>query len=346
MPRSEIYWILSALLGLLALRLVTRDLNVWANSLGVMAERKNLRRIALSLREIEEALVAGSVPSAEKWDALSKLPEPWGSLVFQSLDELRKSGAALLPTMRRLRDLAQEHEAALLDAKARSAQALSQAVLCSMLVPGFGAILYMLLPGVDEHPYQWCIACGVAIAAASFGAALLLKFSSAARWAGLPVECRVWVISAQCAGERFLALVRSGTPADLSWSRAVEMLHAQAPALAVQWGPSIWAEAAKLPAPKAVAAGALIEFGHALKRTVQLSVMEGRPCGERVETALLGLRQEIRSLIDRELSILPTKALRPLFMFVAPSILGLLFFGMYLAWVQVSVGMGGAGFAS
>src|SRR6185312_11640334 len=188
---------------------------------------------------------------------------PWGALTYQSLTELRSSGAALLPTLRRLRDLAQEHEAALLDAKARSAQALSQAVLCGCLVPGFGAVLYVLLPGVGEHPYQWAIACGVAMGASMVGTALLLKFASAARWAGLNEECRSWVLSAQCSGERFLALVRSGTPADLSWTKAMELLQSRAPALALRWGASIWAESPKLPLPKAPAASALIEFGSA-----------------------------------------------------------------------------------
>ena len=75
-----------------------------------------------------------------------ELPAPWGALSFQSLTELRTSGAALLPTLRRLRNLAEEHEAALLDAKARSAQALSQAMLCAVLVPIFGSLLYVFYP--------------------------------------------------------------------------------------------------------------------------------------------------------------------------------------------------------
>lgn len=339
MSRPEIEWILCSFFGLSALALICRDLNVWSNSVGVMAERRSLARIALALREIEENLVSGSIPSQEQWGALSTLPAPWGSLIHQSLTELRASGAALLPTLKRLRTLAQEHEAALLDARARSAQAVSQAVLCAALVPGFGAILYALLPGVDEHPYLWMIGCILAMAMASIGSALMLRLSSSARWAGLPEECRSWVLSSQCAGERFLALVRSGTPADLSWTRSTELLQAQAPALAVHWGANVWTEAPKIPAPRSTAAAALIEFGRALKRTVQASVMEGRPCGDRVETALLGLRQEIRAQMDRELSVLPTRALKPLFIFVAPSILGLLFFGIYLAWLQVSSGV-------
>jgi hypothetical protein len=341
MSQSFFFWIVSASAGIFGLNLISRDLNVWANSVGVASERRKLKKVNLSLREIEESLAAGLIPAQEKWLALAALPEPWGALSYNSLTELRTSGAALLPTLRRLRALAQEHEAALMDAKARSAQALSQAVLCAALVPGFGAILYVLLPGVDEHPYQWAMSCALAIAMASLGSALMLKLSTSARWAGLSEEHRPWILAAQCAGERFLALVRAGTPADLSWTKSAELLQQQAPALAVRWGFSVWTDPPFSPLPKSTAAQALIEFGTALKRSVQVSVMEGRPCGDRVETSLQALRQELRSQIDRELNVLPTRALRPLFLFVAPSILGILFFGLWLSWSQVSSGIGG-----
>jgi hypothetical protein len=343
--QSHFYWILSACSGVFGLRIISQDLNIWANSVGVASERKKLKKVGQALREIEESLAAGLIPSQEKWAALAALPEPWGALSYKSLTELRASGAALLPTLRRLRALAQEHEAALMDAKARSAQALSQAVLCAALVPAFGAILYVLLPGVDEHPYQWGMSCVLAIGMASLGSACMLKLSTDARWAGLSEEHRSWILAAQCAGERFLALVRAGTPADLSWTKSSELLQEQAPALASRWGFSVWSDPAFQPPPKSTAALALIEFGIALKRCVQVSVMEGRPCGDRVETSLLALRQELRAQIDRELNVLPTRALRPLFLFVAPSILGLLFFGLWLSWTQVSFGIGGSPFA-
>lgn len=345
MSHSLILWILSALLALCSIRVLSRELNVWANSVGVVAERRNLRKIAAALREIEESLGAGVIPSSEKWNALATLPEPWGALTHQSLIELRESGAALLPTLRRLRVLALDHEAALMDAKARSAQALSQALLCAILVPVFGALLYVLLPGVSDHPVQWSIGCVLAMAMASVGSAFMLQLSNNARWAGLPDVCRPWILAAQCGGERLLAQIKAGTPADLSWTKVHELLQDLAPQLAMSWGASVWTDPAKQPLPRASAAVALIDFGSALRRSVQASVMEGRPCSDRIETALQGLKQELRSQVDRELSVLPTRALKPLFIFVAPSILGLLFFGMYLAWMEVSSGAGGSGFA-
>ena len=128
-----------------------------------------------------------------------------------------------------------------MDAKAKSSQALSQALVCSFMVPLFGGVLYFLLPGVGEHPYLWGIVCMLSLGVASLGSAWLLHMSSSARWGGLQNDQRGWVLAAQCAGERFLALVRAGTPSDLAWTRACELLIREAPALAVrEWGSSVW----------------------------------------------------------------------------------------------------------
>ena len=337
---GRVEWILCFGFGLIALHRIARSLNVWANSVGVAAERKRLKTVSLSLQEIEESLTSGMVPETGKWVALEKLPSPWGSLIFQSLSELRSSGGALLPTLRRLRALADEHQVSLMDAKAKSAQALSQALVCSFMVPLFGAVLYVLLPGIGEHPYRWGIVCLGSLGIASLGSAWLLHLSSTARWGGLQNEQRCWVLASQCAGERFLALVRSGTPSDLAWTRSCELLIREAPALAVQWGSSVWAQPPHLSkyaaGTLAAAAHVLIDTGTSLKKAVQLSLMEGRPCTERVEAALLALRQEMRSQVDRELALLGTRALKPLFICVAPSILALLGAGVWMAWTEVA----------
>jgi hypothetical protein len=336
---GKVAWILCIGSLLLAIHLISKDLNVWANSIGVAAERKRLKSVSALLQELEEILTSGMIPSTAKWHALQALPGVWGSLTYESLNELRKSGGALLPTLRRLRALADEHQVSLMDAKAKSSQALSQALFCAFLVPVFGSLLYVLLPGVSEHSYQWSLTCFISLLIASLGSAWLLSLSSNARWGGLGVTQRDWVLSAQCAGERFLALVRSGTPSDLAWTQACALLIREAPSLAQAWGSSIWSQPSGTPAQLNASARVLIETGNALKKAVQLSLMEGRPCTDRVENSLLALRQELRSQVDRELSLLGTRALKPLFVCVAPSILLLMGVGMWMTWVQVSAGL-------
>lgn len=309
---------------------------------GIGPERARLRAVVALFQEIEETLATGLVPRAERWAALRALPAPWGALSADSLEELRACGGAILPTLRRLRELAQDHDAALVEARARSSQALGQAAVCALLVPGFGSALYVFLPGVEGRAWAWGAACACAMAMSGVGALWMLAMAERARWAGLPDVARPWVLAAQCAGERFLALVRSGNPTDLAWARACALLKEGAPELAARWGASAWNAPARGPSPRRVApaAVALEELGSGLRKAVQVSLMEGRPCTERVETALMALRQDLRSHIERELGLLGTRALKPLFFCVAPALLSLLAFGMWLSWQQVA-GAGG-----
>lgn len=319
---------------------------------GVGAERARLKAVVALFQELEETLATGLVPAASRWAALRALPKPWGELSFDSLQELRSCGGALLPTLKRLRSLAQEHDAALVEARARSSQALGQAAVCALLVPAFGSALYAFLPGIEERALAWTMACLVAIGVAGVGALWMLAMAERARWAGLPTTARPWVLAAQCSGERFLALVRSGNPADLAWTRACALLKQDAPELALRWGASVWVSkdaetterspASDRGALRVAAARALEELGAGLRKAVQVSLMEGRPCTERVETALTALRQDLRSQVERELGLLGTRALKPLFMCVAPALMMLLGFGLWLSWEQIAGS--GAGF--
>jgi hypothetical protein len=340
-------WSICILTALVGLRFLLADLALpWG---GITRERADLRKVILLLQEIEETLGAGLVPGQERWAAMQALPVPWGALTFESLQELRAAGGALLPTLRRLRGFATEQDAALGEARSRSAQALAQAFVCAMLVPVFGSALYWLLPGLDTRPVAWFLACAFAVALAGAGSLWMLSIAERARWAGLPLTARPWVLAAHCAGERFLALVRSGNPADLAWTRACALLTGSSAGLAVAWGASVWkptqdewASGTSRSRRACPAQRVLEEAGSGLRKAVQVSLMEGRPCTERVEAALGRLRQELRSLVERELGLLGTRALKPLFVCVAPGLFLLLGFGFWVSWRQVASGVLGS----
>jgi hypothetical protein len=306
---------------------------------GISRQKREVHRVFQQLLEIEELLGAGMVPPANHWEALQTLSAPWGSLISDSLRELRASGGAVLPTLKRLKGLASDQERALADAKARSSQAMAQAGGCAMLIPVFGAVLYSLLPGVSEYPWTWSLACLIALLLAGMGGIWLLSMAENARWAGLPRSARNWILASQCAGERFLALVRAGSPADLAWVKTSELLSREAPGLAMAWGASIWkaAPATHGLLPSGIPSRILIDAGEGLRKAVQLSLMEGRPCGERVEAVLASLSHEIKSRTEAELSLLTTRALKPLFIFVAPGLFALLGLGLYFSFRFVSV---------
>lgn len=305
--------------------------------IGIQKQRLELQKVHHLLQEIEELLGAGMLPSKEHWERLQKLPAPWGSLAHDSLQELRSSGSAILPTLRRLKDLATSQIRALADARARSSQAFAQALVCTLLIPTFGGILYWLMPGVSDSPGLWVFLCIISLLVAGIGALWLLSMAQEARWAGLPRNARNWILASQCAGERFLALVRAGTPADLAWTRAIELLSSEAPSLALLWGHSVW-KSAPLDAGSIThpASRLFVETGDSVRRAVQVSLMEGRPCSERVEAALTSLSHEIKARVEAELTLLSTRALKPLFLCVAPGIFLLLGAGFLLCLMASS----------
>ena len=325
----------------MGIKTLSDEIHLFAAAFGLGRERASLRKVSLLLHELEETISVGLLPAQERWDALESLHAPWKTLAVESLRELRSQGGALLPTLKRLRSLALEHDAALADAKARSSQALAQAFACAVLVPLFGFALYLLLPGLTERVWSWGVVCVLGFGLSCIGAVWMLSMAESARWGGLAPSNRPWVLASQCAVERFLALVRAGNPADLAWARSLELLSKEAPSLGTAWGHSFWESPAKderFGPTKGALATALSQAGESFRKAVQVSVMEGRPCTERVEVALYSLRQEIRSQMDRELSLLGTRALKPLFVCVAPAILGLLAAGIWMSWEKIAGG--------
>lgn len=324
-------WFFCLVFSLVGLRyLGILDGRMLERMLGLRSESRELGRVILLFHELQDTLEAGLVPEPAAWHRLKKLHAPWGQLGSESLEELRSQGAPILPTLRRIRDLAAEHQAALKEARSRSAQALAQSWVCAAMVPVFGLILYGLLPGIEQRPLTWGLLCLGALAVAGTGGVWLLEMADRARWGGLAERERPWVLAAQCAGERFLALVRSGTPPDQAWIRACSLLPAE---LGRSWGYSVWKDSRRRAANPL--AEILIEAGTSMRKAIQVSLMEGRPCAERIESVLQGLRRDVRSQMERELQLLGARALKPLFLCVAPALIGLLGSGLYLGWEQI-----------
>jgi hypothetical protein len=325
----------------LSVKLLVREASQVRGLFGFTRKKRELARVTQLLRELEETLLAGLVPKSQRWEDLKALPEPWGALSYESLTHLRESGGALLPTLRRLRALAEDQVTALIDARTKSSQAFAQAIACASLVPVLGLGLYAVVPGLEQNTKPWLFACICALILSGLGALWLLQIGEKARWGGLSPQNRVWILGSQCAGERFLAAVRCGTPPDLAWSKAIDFLTPDSRELALAWGRSIWED--RNHSSSNGIETAMIAAGASIKKSVQISLMEGRPCTERVESALLSLRKEISSFIERELSLLSTRALKPLFVCVAPALLGLLIFGL---WLTAQETLGEAGFSA
>lgn len=293
LPISMFFWSSSIFFLFMSLRLLRPELSLISALLGFGRNQTDLQTVSNVLREIEETLLAGMIPSQERWALIQKLPTPWGRLASDSLTELRSTGGSLVPTLRRLRDLAEAQIVALSDARARSSQASGQALACSMLVPALGTALYFLLPTVREHAKAWAFACCSALLLTGIGALWLLHLAEVARWGGLAVKNRSWVLSSQCAGERFLALLRTGTPPDLAWTGALELLNKDSRDLALAWGYSIWESPGKTlqeekclinvhnPGEKAI-----LEAGNSIKKSIQSAPWKGVPASSELRMSL------------------------------------------------------------
>jgi hypothetical protein len=331
-------WLFSAaiLAFCLALFHLREDLSVDIG--GSRGLRASLTRASSRFRELEDLLSSGLLPPAERWAELKTLGEPWGDLAFESLTELRSRGGALLPTLRRLRGLADEQSRDLLEGRARSSSALAQALTCAGMAPLFSLALYFLMPGLSEHRSLWLALSSVALGLSALGALWLVRMAESARWAGLSGRDRPLLFQAYCAGEKILAQLRSGQPPDIAWSQALETFRGHGSGLSLHWSPSIWAEA-RPPGKGPAALLALVTAGESIRKAIQCSLMEGRPSADRIESAVAGLRSEVRAAVERELSLLSTRALKPLFLCVAPSLLGLLASGVAILWLDSSAGL-------
>jgi hypothetical protein len=281
--------------------------------------------------ELEETLASGLIPADARWEKLRALAAPWNRLAYDSLTQLRSEGGAVIPTLRRFRELARRHFESLGEARARSSQALAQAVVCGALAPVFSIVLRWLLPEVEGAGLAWWGITGVALALGLMSGAWIWKMVEAARWGGLAKSEREWMLSALVFGERLLALLRLGRAPDRAWTEALPLLP---PALIAAWGNDPWKTTGAPDAPIKEAKNlraALLQSGMAYKKSIQASLWDGQPCTERIESAVAGIRSETRSFQERELQLLPTRALKPLFLLTAPGILAILGFALFLS---------------
>lgn len=284
------------------------------------------------LRDLREKLESGFLPENKEWEFLKRIEPPWGYLCFENLSELRQGGIPVVPTLVRFEKMLSEQRKADQDARSKSAQAWGQAAVCGAVVPLIALALYFLVPGLNEMGGSWLLLSGFAVLLDAFAMLWMITLAESARWAGLRPDRRDWWVSAICFSERLLGSLRSGTPADLAWSKAVPHLRQQSQDLALFWGADIWSEPAHANVRFETSERALINHGSRIRKAIQISVYEGRGCSERIEAAIESLRLELTSEVDRQLQLLPTQALKPLFFCVAPSILMLLVFAFGLTW--------------
>ena len=289
-------------------------------------------RALLVLRDLREKLESGWLPSEDEWKLLGSLEEPWGPLAKECISDLRENGIPIVPTIRRLEVAIGAQKKAMQEARSRSAQAWGQALLCGAIVPGVALALYFLVPGLSAVGFKWWVCSLFAFFLDGVALLWMIRLADSARWAGLEENRREWWPAVFCFGERLLGALRGGIPADLAWSAALPQVYRQAPNLIPFWGADLWSESRAPGAGLERAAVSVLDFGTVLRKAIQTSIYEGRGCTERIEAALEALRIELSCEVERQIQLLSTRALQPLFLCVAPSVLLLLIFAFWLSF--------------
>ena len=326
-----IWLILSALCLVFGLDGVLRQ-GLPRGKLGLALEQ--LRKVKDLIQDLEDLIQSGVLPRTERWEALRDLPAPWSPVLSESLLELRSCGGAVLPTLKRMHQLARSHEKTLLESRARSAQAWAQAWIGVALIPLFSATLYVFLPGLEFSRFEWFSISLISLLPGLAAALWILRLSEIARWGGLSSEERSWILPVLCFGERILALLQSGNASDVAWTRSLEALP---PALQAEWRGSIFEPGPPQQARSGTLSESLHSLGPQVKRAIHASLIEGRPCFERIELVLQGFQIEMKAHQDRELQLLATRALKPLFVCVAPAIFLLVISGLFMSFQSVEL---------
>ncbi|NDD93203.1 hypothetical protein EBZ37_14125 [bacterium] len=189
-----------------------------------------------------------------------------------------------------------------------------------------------MVPGLSEYGWRWWFFTSIALLLDLGAMIWMLSLAEMARWGGLHRERRSWWAASFCFGERLLGSLRAGLPGDLAWSKAIPQLHRQAESLVPYWGADLWSDHALSPISLEMSARTIATQGAIFRKSIQAAIFEGKGCADRIESALDSLRIELDCEVERQIQLLSTRALKPLFICVAPSVLMLLVSAFALSW--------------
>jgi hypothetical protein len=337
-------WFCSAVCVRYALPQFKPLLAVILSSAGTRKKIADLKYNIRIFNALIDWIASGLIPEPEDWKRLQSLSTPWNSIATESLAELRDQGAPVLPTLKRLKLASEEQVDLILESQTKSAQAWTQAILGLILVPIFAAVIYAILPGVQEQAGLFFAASIVAILFTLGSVVWIAVLVNDASFGSVELKYRTWYGNTIATLERLMAKISTGVPADLAWRFTVETLSKSQPELALRWGLQIWEEVPLIPASqdKTITNDRLIlvlRLGMDLRRAIQVSLVEGQGCLERLEGIQRAFWVEYRLKMQRDLNLLPNRCLQPLFLGLLPAVFILLGSGLMISISETANGM-------
>ena len=317
--------------GFSELRPLWRKVKVFLNqSRAIVVLRESVDQLKL----IQEMLESGLVPGPGEWEKIRSFPKPWGEILFASLAELRAQGAPILPSLLRMQKTLEEQVEFIQDAKVKSSQAFGQAVLGLVIVPVFSLVLFLLMPGLQESAKAFLLLSLLSFLWSSVAFIWMMSLSDNARFGNMRSANRKWLVTVHATLERILALISTGLPPDLSWRKAMEELALYDSALVQEWKIQVWDPDFRVGIKVENECERLvIGVGIEVRRSIQTSLIEGRPCMDRIESIQKAFLLDLRSRVSTELNLLPQRCLKPLFLCVLPSVF-LLMMGSFALTLQ------------
>jgi hypothetical protein len=300
---------------------------------------KKPRRLAwaIILNEIghwKALYTCGHAPSDQDWKNMGALPDPWGGTLVQGLQTLRKKGARVLPLLQRIESAVFRQKSHEENLRAQLSQAYAQVLTMAILTPLSALALTFFLEGPSRNPTLWGLAVGVATLMNGIAAYTLLLMSRSASRGALPEVCREWPISGMLGLEYCIALIQSGETADTAWQAMIQYFRDDRQRRLVDlWGASIWVAPDKRP----VSEGEQIweRWGESFRRVIQLSLMDGTPCVDRLQLMMADFEKEWGHRVEKKIREVSQKALIPLFILVFPSVVGLMGIALFFELGEV-----------
>lgn len=302
---------------------------------GSLKRLRSLEVLFQQMQEWEDQLGGGQLPDFYALQELESVDPKQVQTILSLLESLRSSGSPLIPVLRRLKILAKDQWETLQFSNSKVAPARGQAWvgagMVMLLIPAFE----VLIPELRTEVMAWRLGGAVFLLLGLIGAAWTLAIAERTRWGGLRGKWQALSLSLPLEMEKLLSQIQTGQAPERAWNEFERGLLLDYPELVELWHkgtPSFESfkslEHQKIPE-------IFLKMGSQVKSAIELSIFEGRPCLERIQSVNDGLLTEVRARIQKEVELIPTRTLKPLFLCLAPSLLGILAWALLLTWNQV-----------
>lgn len=312
------------LLSIQSVKLIINFLSVFS-----LTQEKNKNLLVLGwIKKIKISLESGVVPSEDEWMIIEDYQHSFSKRILMIINELRDSGCKILPTLCRFEELLEFQVDLLKNTHVQSSQAISQCIICLFVTPLFSVFLYQIVPFLSGYFWEWCALTSISFFLCFIGFLWIVSLCEKSMWCGLSYSERSYIMEVLVFFEMVISKINSGFCADQSWVEVLEIYKNHLPKFVV-FTMSGCHESLKIKT--------LIQslFKDA-KSSIYYNLMEGKPCVETLVFFAKNFKSEYRALISHQLELLPIRALKPLFICVAPAIILLIIGTVFFSWNSLS----------